>query len=268
MLNGRYRNSFYTLRRRIKLIQRRFDYDTYMLFKHKELFNKKYNRFLGREWFYLDNEKELMRFEAFLSEHKEIIVKPIDGHCGEGVIKISLNDMQKKNEIVQSVHRGATYICEEVVYNDKSLAMLNPTSLNTLRVNTMVKKDGTPVILDCLLRVGGKDSVVDNLNGGGIAYPVSMEGFIDHYGVDNRGNEFSHHPSTNVKMIGLEIPRFDELKSWILNVAKEEPKARLVGWDVAITDSEFVLIEGNMGSGEDAMQRDGLGKYKYIINNW
>lgn len=69
-------------------------------------------------------------------------------------------------------------------------------------------------------------------------------------------------------MLGFEIPKFQEVKRVVKEIANLSPKARIVGWDIAITDKGISLIEGNMGPGEDAMQLDGNGYYNFIIDNW
>lgn len=100
---------------------------------------------------------------------------------------------------------------------------------------------------------------------GGVAYHVnSIHGIVDQAGKNSNNEYFYYHPSTGIKMIGFQIPNFPELKVFITKIAKVCPLARIVGWDVAITEKGFVLIEGNMGPGEDAMQLDGLGYYKFI----
>ena len=117
--------------------------------------------------------------------------------------------------------------------------------------------------------MGGAGSIIDNLNGGGVAYHVnSIYGIVDQPSKNSKNEHFYYHPSTGIKMIGFQIPNFLELKVFITKIAKICPLARIVGWDVAITEKGFVLIEGNMCSGEDAMQLDGLGYYNFILKNW
>lgn len=82
------------------------------------------------------------------------------------------------------------------------------------------------------------------------------------------GNFYVCHPSTNVKVLGFEIPNFDKLVNWVKILAARNSKAKLVGWDIAITNNGFELIEGNFAADEHLIQLDGVGKYRFIINNW
>lgn len=62
---------------------------------------------------------------------------------------------------------------------------------------------------------------------------------------DEMGNDYIYHSDTNVKLIGYKIPRWDEAVSTAINLAKQVPDVRYVGWDLALTDNGWVLIEGN-----------------------
>lgn len=204
-----------------------------------------------------------------LEKHECLIIKPISGHCGQGVQCVRKEEVQRINHILDDIKTGGQYLCEGKVENIKSLKQLNPSSLNTLRANTFVDKDGNVHFLDFVLRVGGAGSIIDNLNGGGVAYHVNPSlDIVDQAGKNSNNEYFYYHPSTGIKMIGYEIPNFLELKAYLTKVAKVCLLARIVGWDVAITDKGFALIEGNMGPGEDAMQLDGIGYYNFIIKNW
>ena len=69
-------------------------------------------------------------------------------------------------------------------------------------------------------------------------------------------------------MLGLRIPHFDKLKAFVERMARLNPKAKLVGWDIAITETGFELIEGNFAADETIMQFDGIGKYYFILSKW
>ncbi len=43
----------------------------------------------------------------------------------------------------------------------------------------------------------------------------------------------------------ISIPYFNEAKELVCQLAKYVPRLRFIGWDVAISDSGPVLIEGN-----------------------
>ena len=48
------------------------------------------------------------------------------------------------------------------------IAAINPSSINTFRAFTLIKRDGTTKIISILLRVGMPGMVVDNWGSGGV----------------------------------------------------------------------------------------------------
>jgi hypothetical protein len=76
------------------------------------------------------------------------------------------------------------------------------------------------------------------------------------------------HPYSKIKFDGYEIPRFKECVELIRELAFEEPEARYVGWDLAITPKGIELLEGNIPPGEDITQiATGHGMW-YQMLNW
>lgn len=188
---------------------------------------------------------------------------------GKGVYRIYNNDIERIEELVNDLKQGNSFLIEEIVENIDSLKVLNPSSLNTVRVNTFIDKHGNLSFLNFALRVGGNGAVVDNFSAGGVVYPIDKNtGCIVGYGLDKNNKRYSHHPSTGVQMLGFQIPGFNELRSFVSDAARLNSKARFVGWDVAITENGFELIEGNFASDETILQLDGVGKYEYILRNW
>ena len=62
------------------------------------------------------------------------------------------------------------------------------------------------------------------------------------------GRRYECHPDSGVKFEGWQIPRYDELVSTVkemhLNVMPDHP---YIGWDMALTDEGWVVIECNWG---------------------
>lgn len=167
-------------------MQSKFDFLTYSTFKNKVKFMQMYSTYLNRDWCLLDTPSSISAFHDFLSSHGCVIVKPTSGHCGQGVRCVRLEDTDIISEIINRIKKGEVFICEEKIENVYSLKKINPTSLDTLRVNTFIDKHGVVHFLDFVLRVGGKGAVIDNLNGGGVAYHVHPDwGIVDLPGKDS-----------------------------------------------------------------------------------
>ncbi len=136
--------------------------------------------------------------------------------------------------------------------------MLNPTSLNTVRAFTLLKRDGTIEILGIMLRVGREGMHVDNWGSGGICYDFDIStGVCLGAGCDKKNNKYIFHPDSNIKMVGFQLPNFDELKTIIIQLAAKVPEAKYVGWDIAITPYGYELVEMNCPGGHDILQCHG-----------
>lgn len=247
------------------MVRSRIDFDTYRSFLRKDVFNDIYKDFIKRDWILLESPSAFESLDKMISQHKELICKPLDSHCGKGVIKVTEDNLQI---IKDEVSNGARYLCEQCIYNCPELKQPNPSSLNTIRVNTFVDKTGKAKVIDMVLRVGAWGSVVDNLYHGGVCYPINNCGMITTYGMNTKHERYYFHPGTNFKMIGFEIPRYKEIVKYVESIAERNPKAKFVGWDIAITENSFDLIEGNLASSEDATQLYGIGTYQFMKKNW
>lgn len=126
----------------------------------------------------------------------------------------------------------------------EALSALCPTSVNTLRIATLLgdKQEG---IVYAYIRIGN-GNVVDNVDQGGMAAPIDLEsGRISAVGADKKGNRFETHPMTGLTIPGTEIPYWQEAKEMALAAMRVIPQVRFIAWDVAITPDGPVFIEGN-----------------------
>ena len=46
-------------------------------------------------------------------------------------------------------------------------------------------------------------------------------------------------------IVGFQIPRWDEAKDFVRKAAQVVPSIRIIGWDVALSQDGWVLIEAN-----------------------
>lgn len=223
------------------------------IFDNKEVFNKRFDKYLGRSWFYIDNNYE--EFIEFISDKKEIIIKPNNACCGVGVEKIKITSKTDFKSLYSKCVENNALLIEEVAKQHKELKQLHPNSVNTIRMVTLRNKYNVTSIVVALIRIGTNHNVVDNFNNGGICAPLDIEkGEIYAPAVDKDGNVFYKHPTTNVEIIGYKIPYWNEIKKLVLDASEVVPKVGLVGWDVCVSPSGPVLIEANQFPGHDLYQ--------------
>ena len=133
---------------------------------------------------------------------------------------------------------------EDKVIQHEALAALCPTSVNTIRVATLLgdKKQG---IVYAYIRIGN-GKVMDNVDCGGMAAPVDLKtGVICGVGANKAGEVFEEHPMTGRRIPGTPIPYWSDVRSMCLDAMHVVPQVRFVAWDVAITPEGPVFIEGN-----------------------
>lgn len=216
-----------------------------------------FSRFIQRDWIEVNSNTPTEILEDFVSKHGVAIAKPVRGEQGKGVLKISSVGSPEYKELLSQKDK-TPFVLEELISNSPEIAAINPSSLNTVRAYTLIKKDGQTEILAIMLRVGKAGSHVDNWGSGGVGYNFDVEtGICVDYGRDKKNNPYIYHPGSNVQMVGYKLPRFDELKKLIVDMSQSVPSARFVGWDIAITPNGFDLVEMNCPGGHDFLQAFG-----------
>lgn len=212
-----------------------------------------FSSFIKRDWtIFKKDEDNINALKDFLGNHGVCIAKPIHGTLGKGLVKVSKND--DLTELTKLL-RQDDYLLEECVENNDEIKKLNPTSLNTFRVFTHISNKGEIVLDEIILRVGKKGNVVDNWGAGGIIYYVDIEsGIVIKPGIDKNMNTYIYHPESDIQMIGYKVKGIEELKQYVISLAKVVPNARVVGWDVAMTPNGFDFIELNCPGGHDILQ--------------
>lgn len=225
-------------------------------------FLEHYKKYHKRDYIILPHSMD-EKVRTFLENHKEVFFKYEYSNCAKGVHKYKSSDIVGNDELLKSI-LSTVGVLEECVKQCKEMETLNPSCCNSLRITTMVEKDGNVRIFSAALRIGGKDSCIDNIHAGGCAYPVDVEtGIVLSAGWDLNGRVCIYSP-TGIVVPGFQIPFWDKVKDAMVSAAKVCPEARFVGWNVAIGEDGPVFIEANNSSGPTVFQFDG-GKWDYFL---
>ena len=254
------RNSFFTQRRYYKFIKSVNKSTLYEL-SNKVAMYKKYSNFIKREWIIADDHTKSEDVYSFAKKHSQILVKPMSSEQGRGIRVLYSNDKTGIEDLIRETKTNA-YLLEEVCTNCEEFNLINSKSLNTLRIYTIVNKNGIIEIPSISLRCGCGDNVVDNWGAGGIGYPVDIKsGIIYAPGKDKRGNKHIYHPGTNFIMPGFRIPHFKEACEMAINIIEKDKNVVYAGHDIAILKDRIELIEVNFPGGHDFLQAlDQVGK--------
>ncbi len=227
------------------IVARMNDKGYWHYFDDKAEFNTLFKKWVQRDWMEIDSHTEVKELEAFLQNKTQIIAKPIEGSSGQGIEKFQPEDWAKDIPLfLEQLRESSIGIIEEVVIQHPDMAKLCPTSVNTIRIATLLgdKKQG---IVYAFIRIGN-GRVMDNVDCGGMAARVDLDsGKILTVGADKQGNTFEKHPITGTSIIGFTVPFWEEAKKACLEASQLVPQMRFVAWDVAITEKGPTFIEGN-----------------------
>jgi hypothetical protein len=172
---------------------------------------------------------------------------------GDKVHKLFRNQLSNNAEVINVLYTDVLrsgFLFQETVRQHPDLDKLNPSCLNTIRIDTFIDKDGNIDVLSGYIRMSLINSHLDNITSGGCQVNIDLEtGRLNKYGyftIRSNGIKVATvHPVTDTLFENFQIPYIPEVKEFVKRVASYMPELRLIGWDVAIGESGPVLIEGN-----------------------
>lgn len=219
-------------------------------FHNKLLFNKKFNKYLCRDWMeIIESDENFSKFKEFCKKHQKIVIKPYSGSCGQNIEIIDVKNKDLKEIYNNLIKTGRTLVEEQAVQCEE-ISKLHPSSINTIRMVTLNQE-----IVAAFLRIGNDNNVVDNFNHGGLAAPINIEtGIIDYLAISKDGNIYERHPLTNEPILWFQIPKWPRIKRFVIQASKEVPEVGYVGWDVCLGPKDPFLIEANEFPGHDIYQ--------------
>ncbi len=260
---GRNRKTFMTMNHNVALARMVNDSSCYPILNDKFQFLEHYGSFAGRQWLDLRSATP-QELEAFCKAHPVVFAKPHSDFGGNGVERLDAHQIDNYEALYARLTEGKQYLLEEAICQHEELNRLCPSSVNTLRVVTLLV-NGQAQYVYSLLRMGSGQSNVDNISSGGMYTLIEADGIM-HYPAfcDKTGLYYDTHPFTGTKFQGYSLPYFKESIELCKHAAMVEPRLGYIGWDVAITPKGPVLVEGNNLPGYDMAQNakfhpDGIG---------
>lgn len=184
-----------------------------------------------------------------LSTCDRLVIKPARNTAGgDGVQILRCTDRGLSTldgeafDLVEYARMWGAWFIESYVQQHHELAILNPHSLNTLRVIT---RYGEPVF--CILKSGAGEGAVDNACSGGLYVRVDPEtGQLDPIARTTSMRRYAAHPVTGVSFGDLRVTAIKAVLDLARRAAALFPQTPLIGWDIAVTGSGTALIiEGN-----------------------
>lgn len=155
---------------------------------------------------------------------------------GKGVKLLDKKDYKKSLESFDN-----NYIVQKVIKQHDDLAYYNDTSVNILRVITVLL-NGVVYVISAKLRVGAPGSFCDHLGYNGIHsldIPVNEDGSFASFACDCDDGKFVS--DVFGKKFLKEMPKFSEIVETVMQAHMQYPDFGLLGWDMTV-DSEDRII--------------------------
>ena len=223
-------------------------YDLYFqdVNRPKTVFRKIGNIFQDDKYNEISMDEAISRIDDF----GEVIMKIAKFSCGGQGVLFWKPDTGNKDELLSFLRNSEFIICQEVVKQHPILDELNPSSVNTIRLMTLVFKDEVHMISSAI-RFGINGLRTDNINSGGLACGLKPDGRLKDVGYDVCARKFACHPNGKpVKQ--YQIPNYSQCVELVTKLAKRFLSvSKMISWDIAIDkNGNPLLIEFNLsGSG-------------------
>ena len=192
---------------------------------------------------------------SFLANDMDAFAKPSDGQLGNGIFSLRVQGADvyvdgkpaSRQEVVEKL-LSADYLVQERITQHPKMATLCSATLNTIRLQTIMDKEGNVHAFGAALRVGREGLSVDNWAKGGVLVGIDMEkgtlletGFLK----PQFGTSTIEHPDTHIPFKDFEIPFYKEAEALAVKLHHYLYRCHSIGWDIAITEKGPVFIEGN-----------------------
>lgn len=196
-------------------------------------------------------------------EFKSLVCKPVTGIGGSGVLiydqvgyELTEPDQTRTpSEISEEItavmcanKKSVGFVIQERVSDHPFLQEINPFTPSAIRVVTLRCADGGIHIPLSGVRFGRKGSTVDNLSQGGTSAYVNPDSGRIGQGLSRPQylRKFTEiHPDTGVRFTGKVVPEWNAVRALCMRAAEVTPGIHAIGWDVLLSPSGPVLLEGN-----------------------
>jgi hypothetical protein len=182
-----------------------------------------------------------------LSGYDEIVVKPArDTGDGRGVYFVARADFETGIAALEDGNRHEDLTIQEPIRQSAALAVLNPSSVNTIRVMTRCF-DGELGIVAAAARMGRPGSRIDNHDAGNLHIGLDDDGALRAFASDQNFGRYETIPGTDTPFVGLKIPNWPLAQKIVLDLQACFPEIGLMSWDVAFDENDQpIVIEVNL----------------------
>ena len=204
-------------------------------------------QFLGADFKPIPEEAAL---EAACAGRDEVVLKPsVASSHGRNVTFVSrtADEAGFRADVAAAMKKlSSDYNIQGVLKQHPALAALNPDSINTFRVLSLLWK-GEVHILGALIRIGVKGVRVDNpASSNGVSCVLTEAGTLSKFAYDRDWYPHTQLPN-GMTCEGYAIPGYEAVLETVRRLHYKVPHSRVIGWDLTVlADETPVLIEANL----------------------
>jgi len=199
--------------------------------------------------YWLDANYKLLEavaaIELCLAEEKLIIKKAVNSGGGENIRVLRGPEITVDNIQTTFSELGENLVIQKVLEQHKLLNEINPSSVNTIRMITIILHNEV-LVVQSILRMGVGASYVDNLCAGGMAVGITAKGNLKENAYDAQTKKQPKHLTTGFVFKDVTIPYYKEVEIAARTMHSRFVQFRLISWDFAIAETGPVLIEFNL----------------------
>lgn len=189
--------------------------------------------------------------ELLAAETKGVFVKEAQTTAGGHGVTYFTDLMHNGKAVLQTAAAYSTdVIIQRELTQHADLAAMNPSSVNSYRIYSVLGKDGVAKIYSSVFRIGVGDIKVDNYASGGVSVGIAENGTLREDGYNKLGQKVLAHPVSGITFLGYQLPSYDKAVELVKKTHPRISHYRSVSWDIAIIeDGTPVLIEANLCRG-------------------
>ena len=244
-LTAKQRKTYFTYGINQKMIRKFNSAGDIDSFENKLKFAEVFNDLFKREYLSV-TDMSFAEFEQFCIGKEKFICKPYGGSQGANIKVFKVDDVKKIfDELKNDFNEG--YMLEEWILQHEELSRIYPDAVNCLRVITVF--DGNEAHLITGGYTFGIETEIANGSQPSVVAPVNMETGEMKAAATFGSELFDFHPKTKAQIKGVFVPYWNEVRELLSTACRRVPSIGYVGWDIAITPTGPVLIEGNTTPG-------------------
>ena len=186
------------------------------------------------------------------SDHTQFFVKDMDGKWGEGSFAF---EKCSGGFAAEGVPLSDAALCQRLegcivepyIPQHETLQTIYPLAVASLRIVTVRRKGKIHIILAALF-LGAGGSTTSNLHQGGLRVPIDLaSGALGEKAIrlQVKRGFYTHHPDSGLPFADFTIPFWPQVLDLVSRAHQCFHRIHSIGWDVAITPSGPIIIEGN-----------------------